>query len=133
MFSHGDTNSKNNFPKQPSFNIDSIFSLYENPQYVGQDKEVDHYRVFQKNSTIIQVDLFVNSNDHLMQKVQYVYSNNQFVSIVFEVFDINPEFPHGQFDERNYIVNVNGKLQASNNFRQFKVIDTNQGNKTAVK
>ena len=125
MCSRRDTGSENDFNKQFSFNIDSIFSLFENPKHISREKDIDHYRVFQKNNSITQVDLFINSVSHLIQKTQYLYDNGQFVSIHFDQFDIHPKFKDEEFEEGLYFSKLNGKYQLAEKFKDFKISDGN--------
>jgi hypothetical protein len=104
-----------------NFDVDSILSLYQNPQHLGRDKGVDHFRVRQERTDVTQIDLYVNSMTHLLEKMEYLYDNGQRVLIRFTVFDVHPVFGENEFDEGRYVQVKNGKVSSAQAYQGYKV------------
>lgn len=103
--------------------LDSILQFYEQPEYVGQQNGVDHYRVFQKKGAIRQIDLLFRASDHLLQGINYHYRNKQYVTIEFDTFDMNPVFASHAFHENQYVTITKGKIAVADAFRNYTVIE----------
>lgn len=106
------------------FDMDSILNFYETPEFLGKENGNSHFRISQKKGPVAQVDLFLNDQTKMLNKMEYRYHEGQFVSILFKAFDLNPTFRNGAFHESQYIIKENESLKASAFFRGYKVLET---------
>lgn len=123
-----DASSESDFAKSVAINIDSIFQLYRNPQHVATENGIDHFLLFQDNSPISQVDFFVDLSSGKIKQLRYLYRNGQLVSIDFDVFDLEPVFAEGLFNEANYVVVKQNKLYTADRFRNFRINSVHRTN-----
>ena len=125
VYSIRDAKAQEKYMSQFKFSMDSILSFYETPEYKGTRDKTDHYKLIQKTGEVKQVEFFINTDTHLIQRITYTYREGQFVSIEFLKFDRHPSFKAGQFDERQFVTKVKDKLTPSAHFSQYKVWDAN--------
>jgi hypothetical protein len=127
LLSKRNVKSEQTWGKEINFDLDSILNFYENGQHLGTIDGVSRYRIFQKQGAVSQIDLAINTTTGLPGWMEYYYKNQQWVSIVFEVFRKEPDFTESTFDEKRYVLRENGKFRPSGAFRLYTVteIDTN--------
>ena len=106
-----------------SFDLDSILSYYHQATWLKTENGIAHYSVLQKEGPVDWVYLFIDTNTHLIHKMEYHYKNDQFVSILFKEFKTHPVFTEATFDEKRYVVNERGEFKASGVFRQYRVTE----------
>ena len=53
----------------------------------------------------------------------YLYQEGQYVEIAFNVFDNDPTFGPGTFDEKNYVVEDGSGLKPSSDFNGYFVLE----------
>jgi outer membrane lipoprotein-sorting protein len=102
-------------------NLDSILLLYENPGYIGSEGDGEHYRIFQKKGAIKQIDIFVDTTENRMKRIEYRYEDGHYVVIQFTTFDKHPVFEADTFSESRYVIEEKGKLKAARAFIGFHV------------
>lgn len=103
--------------------LDSILSLYNEPRYLGRDNELDRYEIKQKKGPIGMIGLTINSRTSILTELTYHYRDKQYVTITFELFDTQPVFLAGTFDEGQYIAKTKGKTMPAPAFRKYTVTD----------
>jgi hypothetical protein len=119
-------------PKDPfQANLDSLFSFYGQPQYMGRKEQTDHYRLPLKSGEVTGIDLFIDTGSNLFRKVQYQYRDGQVAVIDFNVFDVNPVFEAGLFDERQYVTVSGTDVKPSKNFQNYHVVNVETENETS--
>lgn len=104
-----------------SATIDSLLSYYETPQYLGKQGNVARYQLIQKAGQVKEIELGINIKTNLLTMIGYRYRNGQYVTIEFEIFDLQPAFEPTTFDVNQYIVEVNAKAVASDSFKGYQV------------
>jgi hypothetical protein len=128
------TCNKNNLKAMGGFkdpfkmNLDSLLSAYGKSSYAGKVEDMEHYRIVHSKGIIKQTDMYFSSQTNLLSKIEYSYQSNQWVVIDFELFNNQPEFPLGTFDEARYMTFVNGKPKAAKDYQQYEVIDVESNN-----
>jgi hypothetical protein len=128
------TCNKNNLKAMGGFkdpfkmNLDSLLSAYGKSSYVGKVDNMEQYRIVHSKGIIKQTDMYFSSQTNLLNKIEYSYQSNQWVVIDFELFDKQPEFTVGTFDEARYMTFVNGKPKATKDYQQYEVIDVESNN-----
>lgn len=118
-----DTKNEQLIKQQMSFDLDSILSLYKNPEYLGKEGQLNHYKLYQESDLINRIDLFLTQPESLLKKLHYYYLNGQFVTIEFKVLDLKPVIPRGVFSEDKYIVLTNGKYQGVGEYKTYNVYE----------
>lgn len=106
---------------QTKFDIDSIFSFYENPVLVKTTNGVSHFRIVQKTGKVELVDLFIRQRDTTLVRLDYSYKEGQRVSIGFEKFDFNPIFDLFTFDTARFFSVEKSKIKPSKNFNGYQI------------
>jgi hypothetical protein len=104
-------------------NLDSLLTAFGKSSYLGKVADMEHYRIAHSKGMVKQTDLYFKVETNLLQKIEYTYESNQFVVIDFELFDRQPSFAPGTFDEGRYMVLENGKLKAVEAYRQYEIVD----------
>jgi hypothetical protein len=105
-------------------NMDSIFNIIGQPQYVGSNNDGAHYRLIQKENVIQQIDLYINLDKSYMNRIEYRYNDGQWAKIDITLFDVTPIFDPQNFHESSYVQVNNGKLKVSNAFLGYTILDT---------
>ncbi len=123
VVSKRNTKTEAEFKDLAQVNIDSLLTFYDNPEYLGRTKSIDHYRVFQKKGAIHQVDLWINSQTKLLKKIEYQYQNKQRVVISFDLFDIHPVFPIHAFAETHYVIMEKGKIKSAAPYKNYSIVE----------
>jgi outer membrane lipoprotein-sorting protein len=112
---------KNHFDKKELLDMDSILSLYDNPEFISREKDTDHFKINQKDGAIKQIDLSVNNASHLLQRMEYLYANGQLVLIEFEKFDLKPVFELNLFNETKYLQIKGQKATPAQQYKYYRV------------
>jgi outer membrane lipoprotein-sorting protein len=103
-------------------NLDSILTFYGTPVLVEKKGSVEHYSLEQKNGQVRQVDLFIDSADNVLKRLEYRYVEKYYVVIEFNVFDKAPVFDAETFRESRYVWLDQGKFKAAESYRGYRVI-----------
>lgn len=119
-----DVNGESNFNKQINFNIDSMLSLYEPGRYDGSENDVDKYTVVQKTGEIKEAELYVNHGSNDLRQINYLYRAGQWVTIVFETFELEPVFDVGEFDEKQFVRKSGKSWEPTGALAGYRIIDT---------
>lgn len=108
------------------WNVDSLLQFYGEAVYLGRQGDIDHYRIPQKVGEVETVEMYIDSSNAVLSRIDYTYRNGQYVKIVFRVFNRVPSFDASLFSERNYVVMQKEKAVASAKYRGFRVTDAQQ-------
>jgi hypothetical protein len=119
--SRRDMKAQEHFQSAYRFNLDSIFALYDNPQFLGTKLNVSHYKVIEKEGPIEQVHFFIEHQSGTLKKIEYNYREGQFVSIDFIAFERKASFDPKMFSEIHYVVKVDNKFLPSAFYKNYKV------------
>lgn len=112
------------FGKDPlKMNMDSLMNLYGKPQFIEKVNAIEHYRVFQKVGDVRRMDVKINVVENTFSSIAYQYKEGYRVKIDFDVFNKQPDFKPGTFDEAVYMRFVKGKLTASSVYPQYYVVE----------
>ena len=84
-------------------NLDSIFRLYDNPVLESSEDDMRTYRLDQSEGPISSVKLTLNTRAYTLKELSYTYRGGQYAVIEFLVFDIQPKFDAGEFQESKYV------------------------------
>lgn len=104
-------------------NMDSILLLYQEPEFISKAGNTEHYRLFQKQGVIKQIDVFIDGTENVMRRLEYRYKDQHYVVIAFTVFDKAPGFNDDTFSEGKYFYTERGELKASKSFPGFNVVE----------
>lgn len=104
-------------------NMDSLFSSYGKPQYVGREGQADHYRLSLDRGEVSEVEIFIDPDQRVFRKIEYRYRERQRAVIDFLVFDTAPAFEMGAFDEQYYISVSKNRISPSKNFSSYHVVN----------
>ncbi|TRX58731.1 hypothetical protein FNH22_12705 [Fulvivirga sp. M361] len=115
--------AESDFHKSLPFSMDSILSFYEEPVYLGRQQAVDHYSVIQKLGPVGKIDLWINTEANKLHKMAYLYQEGQYVEIAFNVFDNDPTFGAGTFDEKSYVIKDDSGFRPSSGFNGYLVLE----------
>jgi hypothetical protein len=107
--------------KSYRFNLDSIFTQYEKPQFIGKEEGADHYLIPEKKGAIKEVHFYIVPETKKVKEIAYRYHEGQYATIRFIVFDTNPVFDADTFSASKYITEVNKKIVPSRFFRNFNL------------
>lgn len=102
-------------------NLDSLLNLSGTPEYLGQKDQVQHYRFREQKGEIDRVDLYFSTTDGMVREITYHYRSGQFARVRFTRFDLEPALGSGTFDEKRYVVAVQGKYRGTGLFSSYKV------------
>jgi outer membrane lipoprotein-sorting protein len=103
------------------FDLDSILTLYDDPQYLGKVGNTEHYLVFEKQGPIEKIHFFVDKANYDLKRIEYKYREGQYVTINFLVFNRDPDFEDGTFSESQYILVTTDKIVPSHFYKLFHV------------
>jgi outer membrane lipoprotein-sorting protein len=110
------------FNKQTPFSIDSILRLYEDGRYDGRVDDLDKYSVTQKSGEIQQVELYVRHDSGDLRKINYLYRKGQWVTIIFDEFELSPRFNNKEFDEEQFVRKTGKSWQPSAALTGYQVV-----------
>lgn len=116
--------TKLSMAKAFNFDMDSIMSFYGEPEYLGREQQVDHYRVEQKVGPVSKLYLSIDTQTKLLKQMAYQYRTGPYVKIDFELFDGSPSFSSATFSEGRFINFKNGKIVVSEPYRNYHLMET---------
>src|SRR5688572_26117027 len=85
LFGTRDLQTEAQLPDPFKMNIDSIFNIIGQPQFVSNSGGRDHYKFSQPEGLIAQIDLFFNTEKKFMEEIKYLYREGQVASIKINV------------------------------------------------
>lgn len=115
----------------PGFNMDSLFSFYGKPRYMGKKDQAHHYQVALKDAIVNEVNLFIDAEANVFRKIDYKYRDGQHAVIAFQVFDVHPQFEPGTFDEQLYVTVSKTDIKPSKNFLNYQVVNIETDDETS--
>lgn len=104
-------------------NLDSLFSYFGRPAFIGRKDNIDHFRLTFTKGDIRELNLFVSNDSKLLTRVDYVYKDKQYARIDFPVFDTQPIIAAGIFDEAQYISITKNGVQPSKKMSYYRVVN----------
>jgi outer membrane lipoprotein-sorting protein len=117
-----DRTSEEALKKNFQFNLDSIMIFYKDIQYVGKQNAIQHYKLVQKKGMVRNIDMYINENTKLLSKMEYEYTNKQFVSITFKAFEKDPSFDEGLFSEKEYLLGSRNTFLPSQKYKGYEIL-----------
>jgi hypothetical protein len=112
-----------------TFDLDSILSLYGEPELISKEDDTEHYRVNQSKGPIKKIDLIFSTTANVVKRIIYRYEDRHYVVIDFDLFDPAPGFDGKTFDEGQYFVVHQGKYKGVGEFAGYQVGEVNAQNK----
>lgn len=101
--------------------LDSALNFYDETKYVGKNGNTEHFRLVPKAGQIKLIDLFINNQTNLLEKIEYYYEEGQHAVIEFSMFSVAPVFEAKEFSENRYIREVNGKWIPGSEYKMYKI------------
>lgn len=103
-------------------NLDSLSKYYEQVKFVGRTGNFDQYTLTQKSGMLSKTNLFIDVQTKLIGRIEYHYTEGQFVLIEFKIFNPDPHFSADTFSDRNFVLASGKKMVPSDQFKGFRVI-----------
>jgi hypothetical protein len=107
--------------KTMQYNFDSLLSVMGESVFVGKKGQLEHFRVKHKDEEILQTDFYIDPVANLLRKLEYRYTEGQYMVVEFHHFNASPVFDKSTFSERRYFYIEKGEYKPSAAFRGFIV------------
>jgi hypothetical protein len=107
--------------KNLKFDLDSILGLYDSPRYLGKADGADHYLVHEKGGPIKDIHFYIAPGSRTLKQIAYKYSEGQYASIRFVVFNRQAVFKADTFSEQRYVTAVNDRIVPSRFFKDYNL------------
>jgi hypothetical protein len=107
--------------KSYQFNLDSILTQYEKPQYLGKEEDADHYLIPEKKGPIKEVHFYIVPETRKVKEIAYRYREGQYATIRFIVFEKTIGFAADTFSESKYMTQVNETIVPSRFFKNYNL------------
>jgi hypothetical protein len=109
-------------------NLDSLFSFFSTPVYVGMQNDIAHYQLSISDGDVTEVHVFINKRKMIFERITYQYRDKQFAAIDFKVFDVQPQFALDTFSEATYVTLSKTKIKPSAKFAGYHILNGEAGN-----
>ncbi|MBL3655118.1 hypothetical protein [Fulvivirga sediminis] len=105
------------------FNLDSILSFYDEPEFISKDGKIEHFKINQNKGPVSELYLSIDSGTKLLTEMAYQYRQGAYVRIDFKLFDGQAKLSQALFNELNYISLNNGEMTPSDPYKSYHLVE----------
>jgi outer membrane lipoprotein-sorting protein len=127
MFTTRNEKSEKLLRNRMNINIDSLYKVLGNPQFISRQGDSDHYLLKHQKGEIRKTDFFLNKKKGFLERIVYHYREGQKAVIEFSTFNFEPVFAQDTFDENNFLTfDVKGKAKPIAAFSKYIILNNEE-------
>lgn len=107
--------------------VDSLMRQYDSVVFVGQQKALKTYLIYNSKSPIAKTELTINPTKKSIVAITYSYNNkfyavNNYVKVTYSTWSYAPNFSAATFSENNFITEQKNAIQLTGDLSAYELI-----------